>query len=875
MTLITAPPTDISSLSRGYRTVIRGFQSLSNFWDELLQSVGCQALFVFGFVPEMLSRISLEVGCSGAAFRLATWGDWDTMKDSRLPPALAVRRSFAARLDHRMNRSFFYLPLLLIAALSLSASGAEPRSGEKIFKAQCASCHGAQGEGVKTEYAQPLVGDKSLLELTELIDKTMPEGEPEAVDGVEAQNVAKFVYDSFYSPVAQARNQSARIELSRLTVRQYQNSVSDLIGSFRLAQAWPEQRGLRGEYFKNRSRRGGDRVIERTDPVVNFDFGDKSPDAEKIPEPQEFSIKWDGSLLAPETGNYDIVVKTDHAMQLWVNDMREPLIDAKVKSGKDTEYRATLRLHAGRVYPLKLEFIKANQGVDDSKKAKERPSKPAMIALEWQPPQRAQEVIPARNLTPRVSAPQYIPNTPFPPDDRSIGYERGTSISKAWDQATTDSALEAAAYMVKYLRDLSGVDLTKPDQKEKLRAFLLKFAERAFRRPLNEEQQKLYIDQQLEEASDLQLGLKRVVLLVLKSPRFLYQEVAHAEDAEAVGSYDVASRLSFALWDSIPDDTLLKDAAVGKLQTPEQVRKHVQRMLPDPRTHAKLRAFLLQWLRVDQAPDLSKDESLFPEFDEMIAADLRTSLEIMLDEICWSESSDFRRLLNEDSIYLNGRLAKLYGAELPAEAGFEKVALNPGERAGVISHPYLLAGFAYTATSSPIHRGVFISRSLLGRSLRPPPEAVAPLAPDLHASLTTRERVALQTKADACNSCHKMINPLGFTLENFDAIGRYRAEEKGKPVDATGSYLTRTGQQQQFKNARELASFLATSDETHTAFVEQLFHYFVKQPWRAYSPTLRTELTKKFAANEFHIRDLLAEIVTTAALHGVPQKAAP
>src|SRR6478609_9022929 len=107
--------------------------------------------------------------------------------------------------------------VLAAATFALPATAAEPRSGEVIFKAQCASCHGAKGEGVKTEYAQPLVGDKSLAELTELIEKTMPEGEPEAIDGVETENVAKYVYDSFYSPVAQARNQSARIELSRLT----------------------------------------------------------------------------------------------------------------------------------------------------------------------------------------------------------------------------------------------------------------------------------------------------------------------------------------------------------------------------------------------------------------------------------------------------------------------------------------------------------------------------------------------------------------------------------------------------------------------------------------------------------------------------------
>ena len=116
----------------------------------------------------------------------------------------------------------------------------------------------------------------------------------------------------------------------------------------------------------------------------------------------------------------------------------------------------------------------------------------------------------------------------------------------------------------------------------------------------------------------------------------------------------------------------------------------------------------------------------------------------------------------------------------------------------MLSHPYLLASLAYTSTSSPIHRGVFLSRSVLGRVLRPPPEAVAPLSPEVHAELTTRERVALQTQPEACQGCHSMINPLGFTLENFDAIGRYRESDAIKPIDATGSYLTQSGEVEKF-----------------------------------------------------------------------------
>jgi hypothetical protein len=215
---------------------------------------------------------------------------------------------------------------------------------------------------------------------------------------------------------------------------------------------------------------------------------------------------------------------------------------------------------------------------------------------------------------------------------------------------------------------------------------------------------------------------------------------------------------------------------------------------------------------------------------------------------------------------LNGPLAKFYGVDLPADAPFQKVPLDPEQRAGVLSHPFLMAGFSYTATSSPIHRGVFLARSLLGRSLRPPPEAVAPLAPELHASLTTRERVSLQTRPEACQACHAMVNPLGFTLEHFDAVGRFRKEEQGQPIDASGIYRTRKGETVKFAGVRDLAKFLADSEETHTAFVQQLFHHLVKQPIRAFGSQELPNLRQSFAQNQFHIRKLAVEIIADAAL---------
>jgi cytochrome c553 len=754
---------------------------------------------------------------------------------------------------------------LVVGAVLAPSAVAQERTGAQIYKQMCARCHGAAGEGTK-KYELPLVGDKSVAQLANLIDRTMPEDDPDALDAADARKVAEYIHEAFYSAAAQARLKPPRIELARLTVRQYRNSVADLIGSFRPAAKLDERRGLRGEYFNSRGFQPKARLIDRIDPEVNFDFGTSGP---KLPEttkdqfdPHQFSIRWEGSVLAPETGVYEFVVRTDHAARLWVNNPRQPLIDAWVKSGSDTEYRAAIFLLAGRAYALRLEFSKAKQGVDDSQKNKNLPPKPAFVALAWKPPHRVDEVIPARLLMP-VRVPEVaVLETPFPPDDRSRGWERATTISREWGQAATDAALEAAGFIVARLPELAGgTDLPK------LKQFGRRFAERAFRRPLTDEEQKLFIDQQFAATTDPELAVKRLVLLVLQSPRFLYPEASGGPE-----QYRVASRLALVLWDSLPDQTLLDAAAAGKLGTRAEVQSQAQRMLADPRAKAKLREFLLTWLKVEQHPELVKDAKRFPDFTPAIASDLRTSLELFLDDVLWGENPDFRKLLLADDVFLNGRLAKFYGVDLPADAGFQKVKFEPDRRAGVLTHPYLLSALAYQAESSPIHRGVFVARGLLGVLIRPPQEAFTPLSPDLHPTLTTRERVTLQTKALACASCHGIMNPVGFTLEHFDAVGRYRQTDRDKPVDASGSYEKRDGTLARFTGAEELARFLADSPEVPATFAERLFQHLVKQPLRAFGPTRPEELAKTFSELSYDLRKLVLEVAAIAALETKPPK---
>ena len=756
---------------------------------------------------------------------------------------------------------------LAVAALACWQAPAADHPGLAIYREHCARCHGETGAGTQ-DVPDPLVGDRSVNQLAAYIDETMPEDDPSQVTGEAARQVAEYMHGAFYSAVARDRNRPARVELSRLTVRQYQNTAADLVAGFRgRGPGADAERGLRAEYFNGRDfDRGKSLVYEQIDPHVAFDFGLEGPDPERF-APHRFAIRWLGSVVPPETGHYEFVVRTAHSARLAINTGWDepPLIDAFVKSGDDTERRGTIFLLGGRAYPLRLEFSKANQVGDDTKH--ELPTH-ASIELLWKPPHGVVEIVPERCLIPHQAPPVFVLATPFPPDDKSIGYERGSSVSKDWFQAATAAASATAGYVLDHVEHLAHVKRDAPDRADKLRNLATRFAERAFRRPLSPELTAIVVDRAFADAPDLDTGLKRSLLFVLGSPRFLFREPGAAGDA-----FDTAARLAFGLWDSIPDEPLWQAAARNQLSTPDQIRRHAERMARDRRTQAKLRDFLLAWLRIDHGPELSKDKELHAGFSPEVAADLRTSLLMSLDDILGASGTetvaDFRRLFLDDEVWLNGRLAPLYGATLPADAPFTRVRLDDGRRGGVLSHPYMMSVLSYTAATSPIHRGVFLARSVLGNVLKPPQEAVAPLAPEQHPDLTTRERVALQTSAVACQTCHTMINPLGFALEEFDAIGRHRVVERRgdteKPIDASGSYLPREGPEASFTGVRELAAYLAASRDAQEAFVQSLFHALVKQPVRAWGPDTLETLRSGFAAGGFDIRRLAVDIMVMAA----------
>lgn len=725
-----------------------------------------------------------------------------------------------------------------------TAQSPELAEGMRVFARKCAPCHGEGGKG-GGGYSKPLAGMLSVRELGNYISKSMPPGNP--APPAEAAKIAAYMHDAFYSPIAQERNRPARERLSRLTVRQYRNAVSDLVTGFGPAIPVEGGSGLSGAYLKGRR---GEKGLDRKDPVIDFDFGNKAP-AEGF-DPYNFTIHWQGSLIAPETGDYEIMIQSDQAVRLWFNGSRQPVIDAWVRSGNDTDHKATVRLTAGRAYPLRLEFSKSTVGVNNDEERKKTPPGPAFVRLLWSPPKQPLQVIPSLALLPDVHPPVFVVETPFPPDDRSMGYEHGANVSKAWHDATTQAALEVAAHLEQNLQARVGAG---PQEREKILAYAGQFVARAFRKPLSEAERAVYVDRQFEGVDPV-VGLKRAVVLALKSPRFLYREAG----AGKADPYAVASRLSFAFWDTVPDQGLMNAAASGELVKPEGVRAQAERLAAHPRTWRKLRDFLMLWLKVDDIPAIVKEQKRFPGFDALAVADLRTGFEIFLEKTLWNEQADFRRLFLEKTQYLSPRLGRVYGVKVDGP-GFQPVVMDGGKRFGVVTSPYVLSRMAYLEHTSPIHRGVLLARNLLGRTLNPPPVAVAPVDAGSQPGMTTRERVALQTKPPACDSCHSLINPLGFTLEGYDAIGRIRTQDNGKGIDASGHFRTRTGALVRMNGAGDLARFLADNEETQLAFIEKLFHHLVKQPARAYGPTTLSRLRQGFAANEYNVRKLMVDSV--------------
>ena len=323
-------------------------------------------------------------------------------------------------------------------------------------------------------------------------------------------------------------------------------------------------------------------------------------------------------------------------------------------------------------------------------------------------------------------------------------------------------------------------------------------ARRAYRRPVTAADTAPLLaayEAGRREGGGFEDGVRWAVEALLVSPKFLFR-VEEPPAGTAPGApyrirdLDLASRLSFFLWSSIPDDELVDLAARGRLREPDVLRRQVRRMLDDPRASALVENFAGQWLYLRNLPSAAPDAGRFPEFDDNLRQALRRETELFVA----SQVRDDRGvldLLRADYTFVNERLARHYGIPDVYGGHFRRVSYRDDRRAGLLGHGSLLTVTSYPHRTSPVLRGKWLLENLLGAPPPPPPPDIPELDEpgDRTAPATMRERMARHRASPACAACHDKIDPLGFALENFDAVGRWRAREDGAgtPIDASGT----------------------------------------------------------------------------------------
>jgi len=369
-------------------------------------------------------------------------------------------------------------------------------------------------------------------------------------------------------------------------------------------------------------------------------------------------------------------------------------------------------------------------------------------------------------------------------------------------------------------------------------AFIEGFGRRAFRRPLTADEVKI-LSAKFDQAASLDpthdaftAGVGLVIETMLQSPFFIYRaELSTAVDLKDglihLTGFELATKLSYTLWNTMPDDALLAAAEGGKLESRAGLEATIGKMLDDPRSRANLVSFHHQLYQVDQYPQTpGKDPTAFPDFDPAVIADMQTELDLFVKHVVVDQGGGLKKLLTSRTTFVNLRLAKIYGLDTTGRTDdkFEQVELDPSQRSGLLTRAGFLAWKGRSSQPDTILRGVFINRLVLCQPLGDPPPAAAGAM--LGDQPTDRERVEALTGKGTCGeSCHfHFIDPVGYAFENFDAIGGYRTKDNGRPIDASSAFPF-DGKLTHYKDASEFASLTAASEQANSCYARYMLQY--------------------------------------------------
>jgi hypothetical protein len=389
---------------------------------------------------------------------------------------------------------------------------------------------------------------------------------------------------------------------------------------------------------------------------------------------------------------------------------------------------------------------------------------------------------------------------------------------------------------------------------------------RAYRRPADDaalaKAMKFY--RQGRKDGDFDRGIEMALAAVLVNPQFLFRierDPPGARAAYRVSDIDLASRISFFLWSSFPDDELLDLAQRNELHQPAVFEKQVRRMLADDRARSLATNFAAQWLHLRNLDSITPDLRLFPDFDDNLRKAFRTETELLFESVLREDRSALD-LLKADYTFLNERLAKHYGIPHVYGERFRRVALGADrQRGGLLRHGSILTVTSYATRTSPVVRGKWILENLLGTPPPPPPANVPALRENtVAASLPIRERLAEHRANAACASCHRLIDPVGFALEEFDAVGRWRTTDEGRPIDAVGGLPDGS----EFTGALGLERALLHRPEWFVrTLTEKLFTFALgRPPEESDAPAIR-KIVRDARAQDYRFSSLILGLTTS------------
>ncbi len=471
----------------------------------------------------------------------------------------------------------------------------------------------------------------------------------------------------------------------------------------------------------------------------------------------------------------------------------------------------------------------------------------------------------------------------FPPEVYVDGFKNqyaALSVPPLLAEAYS-SAAERVATNAFRRGDLHGLIPCRPPSEDDATCstrFIETFGRRAFRRPLEPEEVGRYRTIFKGEKEFIK-GAQGVVEAMLQSPNFVFwlEETSNPKWQP----YATAARLSYFLWDTTPDGALLDSAANGELNTPEGVGQVARRMLDSPKAQGGLDEFVSQWLRFDRVMSAARERRVYPLFNRELAASMTEEARRFIGDLVWN-NHDFMQAFRANYSFINSGLAAVYKVEAPAR-DFDRVEFPlEAERAGLLGQALFLTLTSKPEGTAPTGRGLFIREHFLCQQVPPPPPNVDTNLPPVEESkpMTNRERLAGHTKNKACASCHNLIDPIGFGLERFDAIGMRRekdkllfypvvedavAARKAKPklveleLDTSGKVAG--FENSEFSSPRQLGEILARMPQCQECIVKQVFRFMAGRLDTAADRPLLNEALKDFQDSGFRFRELLVSLV--------------